>query len=104
MCAGMTGSSHLWADEVEQEDAAKGIPPPEKFTPAPEWRGSGTAPNQPRAFSNQPQGGASQPSLVRPLWHTFLLQRSPRHALEWSHDLKRAWLSSRHAGHVIRRT
>lgn len=58
----MTGSSHLWADEVEQEDAAKGIPPPEKFTPAPEWRGSGNAPSQPRAFSYQPPDAASPPS------------------------------------------
>jgi len=50
------GKSHLWADEVDQEDAAKGIPPPEKFQPPPEWRGGGGSSKaaEPRAFAYQP--------------------------------------------------
>ena len=66
--AGMAGGgSHLWADEVEEEDAAKGIPPPEKFTPAPEWRGSAGRPAEPRAFGHQhgPDAPVSPTSVRR---------------------------------------
>ncbi len=65
--AGMAGGgSHLWADEVEEEDAAKGIPPPEKFMPAPEWRGSAGRPAEPRAFRHQQGPDAPvSPTTVR---------------------------------------
>jgi hypothetical protein len=36
---------HLWADEVEEEDEARGVAPPETFRQPPEWRASrGDAP------------------------------------------------------------
>ncbi len=31
---------HLWADEVEAEDEARGVAPPETFHAPPEWRQS----------------------------------------------------------------
>lgn len=36
---------HLWADDMEEEDAARGVKPPETFQQPPEWRASrGDAP------------------------------------------------------------